>query len=72
LNAAGFELFKSLGIGGNGPDSTYGNFDIDRVQKLYDEAMPLLADLGVETDATLTVDGVVTNQFIDTSIGVAG
>ena len=72
LNAAGFELFKSLGIGGNGPDSTYGNFDIDRVQKLYDEAMPLLAELGVKTDETLTVDGVVTNQFIDTSIGVAG
>ena len=72
LNAAGFELFESLGIGGNGPDSTYGNFDVDRVQKLYDEAMPLLADLGVKTDETLTVDGVVTNQFIDTSIGVAG
>jgi len=51
---------------------TYGNFDIDRVQKLYDEAMPLLAELGVETDKTLTVEGVVTNQFIDTSIGVAG
>jgi hypothetical protein len=72
LNAAGFELFKSLGIGGNGPDSTYGNFDLDRVQKLYDEAMPLLADLGVETDPDLTVDGVVTNQFIDESVGVAG
>ena len=72
LNAAGFELFTSLGIGGNGPDSTYGNFDMDRVQKLFDEAKPLLTELGVDVDPELTVDGVVTNQFIDESVGVAG
>ena len=34
--------------------------------------MPLLAELGVKTDETLTVEGMVTNKFIDTSIGVAG
>lgn len=69
LNAAGFELFDELGIGGNGPDDTYGNFDLDRVQNLYDELLPLLDELGIEYDPSITVDGVVTNQFIDPSIG---
>jgi hypothetical protein len=69
LNAAGFELFDEIGIGSNGPDGTYGNFDLDRVQGLYDELLPLLDELGVEYDADITVDGVVTNRFIDPSIG---
>ena len=69
LNAAGFELFEELGIGSNGPDATYGNFDLDRVQSLYDELLPLLDELGIEYDSSITVDGVVTNQFIDPSIG---
>lgn len=69
LNAAGFELFDELGIGSNGPDGTYGNFDLDRVQGLYDELLPLLDELGVEYDADITVDGMVTNRFIDPSIG---
>ena len=69
LNAAGFELFDEIGIGSNGPDDTYGNFDLDRVQGLYDELLPLLDELGVEYDADITVDGVVTNRFIDPSIG---
>ena len=70
LNAAGFEVMDELGISGNGPDSTYGNFDLDRVKKLYDEAMPLLEELGVKSfDPTLTLEEVVTNEFIDTSIG---
>lgn len=70
LNEAGFEVMAELGISGNGPDSTYGNFDLDRVKALYDEAMPLLAELGVESfDPNLTLEEVVTNEYIDTSIG---
>lgn len=70
LNAAGFEVMDELGISGNGPDSTYGNFDLDRVKALYDEAMPLLEKLGVESfDPTLALEDVVTNEYIDTSIG---
>jgi hypothetical protein len=70
LNTAGFKVFEDLGLGSNGPDSTYGNFDLDRVKKLYDEAMPLLEELGVESfDPTLKLEEVVTNEFIDTSIG---
>lgn len=70
LNAAGFEVMDELGISGNGTDSTYGNFDLDRVKALYDEAMPLLEELGVESfDPTLKLEDVVTNEYIDTSIG---
>lgn len=70
LNAAGLKVIEDLGIGSNGADSTYGNFDLDRVKKLYDEAMPLLEELGVESfDPTLKLEDVVTNEFIDTSIG---
>ena len=70
LNAAGFKVFDDLGLGSNGSDNTYGNFDLDRVKKLYDEAMPLLEELGVESfDPTLKLEEVVTNEFIDTSIG---
>lgn len=70
LNAAGFEIMDELGISGNGPDSTYGNFDLDRVENLYNEAMPLLEELGVESfDPTLALEDVVTNEYIDTSIG---
>ena len=71
LNDAGFELFESKGIGGNGPDDTYGNFDMDRVQALYDELLPTLETLGIDIAEGLTVDQVVTNEFIDPSIGVA-
>ncbi len=70
LNDAGFALFEELGIGSNGPDSTYGNFDLDRVKALYDEALPLLDSLGITIADGLTVDDVVTNQFIDPSIGM--
>jgi len=70
LNAAGFELFSELGIGSNGPDSTYGNFDLDRVKALYDEALPLLETLGIQIADGLTVDDVVTNRFIDPTIGM--
>jgi hypothetical protein len=70
LNTEGFKIMGELGISSNGPDSTYGNFDLDRVKKLYDEAMPLLEELGVETfDPTLKLEDVVTNEYIDTSIG---
>lgn len=70
LNAAGFELFSELGIGSNGPDSTYGNFDLDRVKALYDEALPLFDTLGIQIADGLTVDDVVTNRFIDPTIGM--
>lgn len=70
LNDAAFALYDGeLGIGSNGPDDTYGNFDMDRVQTLYDELLPVLEDLNIDIADGLTVDKVVTNEFIDESIG---
>lgn len=60
---------KKLGLVGNGPDSTHGNFDTQRVQKLIDQTTPIFTAQGSAPKAGLTPDDLVTNQFIDTSIG---
>jgi hypothetical protein len=72
LNARAFELFESEGIGGNGPDSTYGNFDAERIQALFDELIPVMETLGIDPLEGITADQVFTNEFIDESIGVPG
>jgi hypothetical protein len=56
---------EELGIAGNGPDSTVGNFDLDRVQAVIDA----MAAAGMEIPDGLTADQLVTNEFIDGSIG---
>ncbi len=53
-----------LGLVGNGPDSTLGNFDTDRVNSFITVAEPVF---GVEG---LTADDLVTNEYIDDSIGL--
>jgi len=67
LNEAGFKVIEDLGLASNGPDSTYGNFDLERVKKLYDDLLPTLDKLGQTYNIAL--EDVVTNEFIDTSIG---
>jgi hypothetical protein len=58
-----------LGLVGNGDDSTVGNFDLDRVQGSLDAMIPIAIDLGTPAAEGLTVDDLVTNEFIDESIG---
>jgi hypothetical protein len=60
---------KELGLVGNGNDSTHGNFDTARVQKLIDQTTPIFTGQGTAPKAGITPDDLVTNQFIDTSIG---
>ena len=60
-----------LGLIGNGPNDTIGDFDLDRVN----EVIALLADIygpqGLETwDPNVTATDIVTNEFIDPSIGL--
>ncbi|HWL44606.1 MAG TPA: hypothetical protein VNQ73_16820 [Ilumatobacter sp.] len=58
------------GLLSNGPDSTLGNFDLDRVQGLIDIAIPVYESLGQPPKEGLVSEDIVTNQFIDESIGL--
>lgn len=57
---------RSLDLVGNGPDSTVGNFDPPRLQRLLDRAREV-----IEVEPDLAVDDLVTDRFIDPTIGFA-
>lgn len=65
LAESSVQVQLDLGLAGNGPDSTVGNFDTDRLAGFIEIAGPVF---GVE-DAGLTPEDLVTNEFIDDSIG---
>jgi len=56
----------------NGSDQTLGNFDTARVQRMIDIVTPIFTAQNQPPKAGLKPDDVATNEFIDTSIGVAG
>jgi hypothetical protein len=58
---------KELGLMSNGPDNTAGNFELDRIQKVIDDLLAIGGDLGIPAD--ITPEDVVTNEFIDPTIG---
>jgi len=58
---------KELGLVGNGPDATLGNFDLARVQTAIDQ----MKEAGFEVPAELTAETIVTNEYIDPSIGLS-
>ena len=64
------DTMKADGLLGNGPDGTIGNFDMDRVTGLIELAIPVYESLGQTPKEGLTAEDVVTNQFIDDSIGL--
>lgn len=65
LAAWSVEQQLDLGLVGNGPDATLGNFDLERIQKVIDDYIDA-AGVG----EGLTPEDLVTNDFIDTSIGL--
>ena len=66
------ETIKNDGLVGNGPDDTLGNFDLDRVNDLIDQGDPRLRRRSAPPPKDgLTADDIVTNEFIDPSIGRA-
>ncbi len=69
LNAEGVVIAEDSGIAGNGPDATYGNFDIDRVQGLLDQTVAIFQERGIDVPDDLSPEDIVTNEFIDESIG---
>ena len=64
--------FGRLGLIGNGPDDTIGNFDMDRVQTLIEHMIPVFANpaINIEIVEGLMAEDIVTNEFIDESIGL--
>lgn len=56
---------KELGLIGNGPDDTVGNMDIDRIA----EVIAKITAAGFDVDPSLQPGTIVTNEFIDESIG---
>ena len=64
------ETMLGDGLISNGPDDTIGNFDLDRVNALIEKAIPVYTSLGQPPVEGLTAEDVVTNEFIDPSIGL--
>ncbi len=56
---------KELGLIGNGPDSTVGNMDPDRIN----DVIAKIIAAGFDVDPAMTFDDIATNEFIDESIG---
>ena len=69
LNADAITVMRDLGIVSNGPDDTFGNFDMDRIQTLIDEIAPVFVEAGAEVKDGLRAEDIATNEFIDPSIG---
>jgi hypothetical protein len=65
------KVMKDNGIVGNGSDGTIGNFDLARVTKLLDIVRPVFAKAKTPLPAGLTADDLVTNAYIDGSVGAS-
>jgi hypothetical protein len=70
LNEEAYRLFEETGIGSNGPDDIYGNFDPNRVSTLFDAMKAILDETGVDLPEGYTAQSAYTNDFIDPSIGL--
>jgi hypothetical protein len=67
-NAAAVVTMKQLGLVGNGPDQTLGNFDLGRVDRTIGQLKPIFAARKVKVPEKLGAADIVTNEFIDPSI----
>jgi hypothetical protein len=61
---------KKLGLVGNGPDATVGNFDPARIDDFVAKAIPVYEGIGKKPVAGLKGSDLFTNEFINTGIGV--
>ncbi len=59
-----------LGLVGNAGNDTLGDFDLERVQETLEIMTPIAEALGTPPLEGLTVDDLVTNEFIDETIGL--
>ena len=61
---------KKDGLVANGPDGVMGKFDTQRVNDLVKIAVPIYTAQGAKPKEGVTADDIVTNQFIDETIGL--
>ncbi len=61
---------KKLGIIGDAPDGTLGDFTTSRVQQLINILVPIYQAQGKQTLTGLKPSDIVTNQFVDPSISL--
>jgi hypothetical protein len=61
---------RKLGIVGNGPDRTLGNFDMGRIQRVMDIVVPIMTGRKQPIRPGLQREDLATNEFIDPSIGL--
>jgi hypothetical protein len=66
LAAFSVQTQLELGLTGNGPDETIGNFDEARIATVLDQVRAA----GLEVPEDLVAADVFTNEFIDSSIGL--
>lgn len=67
---AAFGAMKENAIIGNGRNADVGDFDMNRVQRILTIVTPIFAAQKTPVQSGLTSDKMVTNEFIDPSIGV--
>ncbi|GHJ44286.1 nitrate ABC transporter substrate-binding protein [Catellatospora sp. TT07R-123] len=60
-----------LKIVSNGANTTLGDFDVDRVKQVIDIVSPIYSGQRKEVKSGLTPQDLVTNEFIDPSIGLS-
>ncbi len=66
----GVDTIKADGLVANGPDGVMGKFDLDRVAGLIEKAIPVYTAQDSPPKAGLTPEDIVTNEFLDESIGL--
>jgi len=67
---AAFQAMKENAIIGNGRNADVGDFDMTRVQRILTIVTPIFAAQKTPVKQGLTPDQMVTNEFVDSSIGV--
>jgi hypothetical protein len=67
---AAFQAMKENAIIGNGRNADVGDFDMTRVQRILTIVTPIFAAQKTPVKSGLTPDQMVSNEFIDPTIGV--
>ena len=68
---AAAKAMKDNGILGNGKNKTVGDFDDSRVQRIIEIVTPIFAGQRTPVKDGLKPADMVTNEFIDTSVGIS-